>query len=520
MIDIVLHGGWVVDGAGGPPFRADIVVEHGRIRDVGYFPDVTAAESIDCTGRYLLPGLIDTHSHADSAVLQADAALALLRQGVTTVVAGQDGVSYAPGDGGYGTEYFGALNGPHPSYSGGGVASMLAGYDGASPVNVAYLVPHGTVRHLVMDYASRPPTGDELTLMVSLVQQGLDEGAVGLSTGLDYVPGRFAEVPEFVALCRPVAAAGGLYVSHTRGYEARAAVGVEELRAIAAGSGVTAHISHYHGPADTLAGLLDDSRAAGVDVTFDAYPYRAGFTLLAMPIVPATMMARGMAAAAAQLADESVRSALIRDHLPAVAGQPSIGPGWPERVRIAHVGAPEYAWVQGLTLAEAAARSGDSPGELAYRMLAASRLAVSAVMTLPDRTVEELRALLRHEAHMGGSDGIFVGAHPHPRAYGTFARYLGRHTREFGDFTWGAIASHLAGHPARRFGLARRGLLISGYAADIAVIDPAQVSDRATYDDPRQLADGIDDVLVNGAIVLRDGKLTGTHSGLGLRRAS
>ncbi|HEX3815048.1 MAG TPA: amidohydrolase family protein [Mycobacteriales bacterium] len=520
-VDVLLHGGWVVDGTGTPPFRADVVIDGGRIRDVGYFPAgeaVEAAESVDCSGRYLLPGLIDAHSHADSAVLQADAALALLRQGVTTVVAGQDGVSFAPGDGGYGTEYFGALNGVLPSYSGGGVAALLAGYAGATPVNVAYLVPHGTVRHEVMGYDEREATADELARMVALVQQGLDEGAVGLSTGLDYVPGRFAGVPEFVALCRPVAAAGGLYVSHTRGYETRASIGVGEVREIARGSGVISHISHYHGPAESLAGLIDESRAGGVDVTFDAYPYRAGFTLLAMPILPATMMRSGLAAAAAQLADEKVRAELVRDYVPTIENQPSLGPGWPERVRIAHVGAAEYAWVEGLTLAEAAARAEVSPGELAYRMMAAARLAVSAVMTLPGRSVEELRALLRHEAHMGGSDGIFVGTHPHPRAYGTFARYLGRHTRELGDYTWGGIAAHLAGHPARRYGLRRRGLVVPDYAADVIVVDPATVADRATYDEPRLPAVGIDDVLVNGEIVLRDGKLSGTNSGVGLRR--
>lgn len=513
---ILLHGGWVVDGTGTPPFRADIVVEDGRIRDIGYFPSLEA-ETIDCTGRYLLPGFVDAHSHADSAVFSADSALALLRQGVTTVVAGQDGVSYAPGDGKFATEYFGAINGSHPGYSG-GVARLLASYDKATPVNVAYLIPHGTVRHTVLGYAERPATGDELTQMVSLVRQGLDEGAVGLSTGLDYVPGRFADVPEFVALCRPVAEVGGLYVSHMRGYETRAAIGVDEVREIVRGSGIAAHISHYHGPAEFLGGLIDESRASDVDVTFDAYPYMAGFTLLAMPIVPPTLMRNGMAAAAAALADDSIREDLVRNHIPTIDQQPSLGPGWPERVRLAHVGAPEYAWAESMTLANAALRAELPPGEFAYRMLAAANLAVSAVMTLPGRTEEELRALLRHEAHMGGSDGIYLGSHPHPRAYGTFARYLGHLTRELGDYTWGGIASHLAGHPARRFGLRRRGLLISGYAADIAVVDPARVTDRATYDEPRLLAEGIDDVLVNGVPVLRGGALTGTNSGLGLRR--
>ncbi len=517
-LDVLLHGGWVVDGAGTPPFRADVVVQDGRIRDVGYFPTADATEAIDCTDRYVMPGMIDAHSHADSAVLRAEPALALLRQGVTTVVAGQDGVSYAPGDGGYGASYFGALNGEHPTYQGNGVAGLLATYDGTTPVNVAYLLPHGTIRHEVMGFADRRPSDEELAAMVALVRQGLEEGAVGLSTGLDYVPGRFAEVPEFAALCAPVAQAGALYVSHTRGYETRANIGVDEVRQIVRGSGVNAHISHYHGPAELLARLIDESRAAGVDVTFDAYPYRAGFTLLAMPLLPPTLMSRGLSAAAEQLANEEFRADLVREHIPTIDNQPSLGPGWPDRVRLAHVGAADYAWAEGMTLAGAAERDGSSPGEFAYRILAAARLAVSAVMTLPGRSVEELRTLLRHEAQMGGSDGIFIGSHPHPRAYGTFARYLGQHTREFGDYTWGAIATRLAGHPARRFGLARRGVVTAGYAADLIVVDPAIVADRATYDEPRQLAVGIDDVVVGGEVVLRDGKLTGVNSGQGLRR--
>jgi len=264
--------------------------------------------------------------------------------------------------------------------------------------------------------------------------------------------------------------------------------------------------------------LIDRARASDVDVTFDAYPYMAGFTLLAMPIVPASLLRNGMAAAAAALRDESIRNDLVRNHIPTVDQQPSLGPGWPQRVRLAHVAAPEYAWAESMTLAAAAAKAELPVGEFAYRMLAAANLAVSAVMTLPGRTEEELRALLRHETHMGGSDGIYLGSHPHPRAYGTFARYLGRLTRQFGDYTWGGIAAHLAGHPARRFGLRRRGLLIPGYAADIAVVDPERVTDRATYDEPRLLADGIDDVLVNGIPVLRSGKPTGAKSGLGLRR--
>jgi N-acyl-D-amino-acid deacylase len=518
-IDVVLRGGWVSDGTSGPLYRADVLVGGGRIVDVGLFPAAQAATVIDCTGRYLMPGFIDAHSHADSAVFTAEAQLALLRQGVTTVVAGQDGVSYAPGDGRYATRYFGPLNGTHPTYQGGGVAALLASYDRTTPVNVAYLVPHGTVRQEVLGSTERAADEHEIKQMIRLIEVGLEEGAAGFSTGLDYAPGRFADTAELIELCKPVAAVSALYVSHLRGYEGRATVGVDEMRAIGVGSGAAVHASHYHGPADLLIELVDDARADGIDMTFDAYPYRRGFTLLGMFMLPPSMLVLDAAEVARQLADPVARAALVRDHGPSIAESPSLGDGWPARATFGYVGSAEFAWAEGLTLAEAAGRDGSDPIDFGFRIMAASELAVSAVMELPPgRSVDELRALIRHEAHMVGSDGIYIGGHPHPRAWGTFARLLGRHTREWGDLSWAQAASHLAGHPARRYGLADRGLIRRGQAADIAVVDPRTVGDNATYAEPRTPASGVDDVLVNGEVVLRDGALTGVKAGMGLRR--
>jgi N-acyl-D-amino-acid deacylase len=285
----VVDGGQVVGGARPGPRRADVLVSAGRIEailDPGGRPPA-GAEVVDCAGRLVMPGFVDTHSHADAAVFEPDVQRALLRQGVTTIIAGQDGVSYAPGDGRYASGYFAALNGAHPAYRGGGVAGLLAGYDGRIPLNVGYLVPHGTVRHEVMGSADRAATVAELDAMRRLVAAGLSEGAVGLSSGLDYVPGLFADAGELALLCRPVAEAGGVYVTHMRGgYETNAKAGVDEVRLICRDSGVRAHISHLHGPAPLLLGLVAGARSEGIDLTFDAYPYRAGCTLLSMPRCP------------------------------------------------------------------------------------------------------------------------------------------------------------------------------------------------------------------------------------------
>jgi N-acyl-D-amino-acid deacylase len=516
VADLLLRGGLVVDGGSGEPRRADVAVTAGRIQSVATDP-ARAADVIDCTDRLVLPGFVDAHSHADAAIFQPDTQRALLRQGVTTIIAGQDGVSYAPGDGGYATEYFAALLGPHPLYRGGGVGALLAGYDQAVRCNVGYLVPHGTVRYEVMGRADRAPTDAERRAMLRLVARAMAEGALGMSSGLDYVPGLFADAAELTLLCTEVARADGIYVAHMRGgYESHSRVGVDEVRAIQDGSGVRAHISHLHGPAALLLELL----AGEPELTFDAYPYRAGFTLLSMPVLPADLLALGSRQAAERLADPVVRGRLLRDWLPRVAAQPHLGAGWTQRVTLGYVGAPGYRWAAGYTIAAAAARAGRDPDTFMLDLLAASDLAVSAVMPLPPgRSADELAAVLTHDAHLVGTDGIYLGTHPHPRAWGTFGRYLARYVRERAELSWAQAAAHLSSRAAVRFRLGRRGFIRPGYLADLAVIDPATVADTATYGSPRGLGTGIADVLVAGIPVLRDGELTEALPGTGLRRA-
>ena len=518
----VLRGGTVVDGSGGAPRLADLAIRGSRIEAVGRIPAEPGDAVLDVAGRYLLPGFIDAHTHADAAVFLADVQRGLLRQGVTSVVGGQDGVSYAPGDGAYATSYFAAINGSHPTYVGGGVADLLSSYDGTTPVNVGYLVPAGTVRHQVRVFAPGPATPDELAAMAELVRVGLDQGALGLSSGLDYVPNAYAQTAELVELCRPLAHAGGLYVTHMRGgYEHNSGVGVAEVAEIALATGVSVHISHYHGPSGLLLGLVDDLTAQGVDITFDNYPYRRGCTVLSMPLLPTTLLDGPNAEVATRLRDPSVRADLLDNWFPLLESDPDIGPEWPEDFTVAHVAAPEYDWTHGLTLRAAAERAGMAPAPFSLDLLAASRLEVSVVMRVRDqRPYEDLAKLISHERQVAGSDGVFVGAHPHPRAWGTFAKILRVFTRERGDLTWAEAAVHLSGRTARRFGLSDRGRLRPGYVADVLVVDPETVADRSRYEDPRRDAVGIDDVFVGGQQVLLGGELTGVNAGRGLRRSA
>lgn len=514
VFDVIVRGGWLLDGTGAAAYRADVAVQGDRIAALGRLDLAETAHEIDASGRFVVPGFVDAHVHGDAVVRDPGVQLAALRQGVTTFVLGQDGLSYAPASPAtlsYVSRYFAAVNGPHDAFAGGGVADLLATYTGTTALNTAYLAPHGTIRYEVMGAAERAATADEMSRMRRLVEESLDEGAVGLSTGLEYAPGRYADAAELAELCRPVAARGLPYVSHMRGYEADAPTGVAEIREIARQSGVAAHISHFHGPAERLAALVDDSRAEGLDLTFDSYPYLRGSTILAMVTLPPWLPTADPERTLAALADPEVRHRLDTEWFAARADV------WP-RITLSYVPSERWHWAEGLPLVTVADKAGLTPAETCVELLRATGLTVGCVFGQPPTNSEEsVRALLRHPAQMGSSDGIYVGGHPHPRGWGAFARVLARHVRELGDLSWEEAVVHLSAHPARRFGFAGRGLLRVGNVADIAVIDRDRVADVATYDDPRRPATGVDDVLVNGRPVLAGGELTGVLAGTPLR---
>lgn len=512
MIEVLIRGGWVVDGTGAPPFRADVAVSGGRITEVGALSGASAQSQIDATGRYVLPGFIDAHVHGEAAVFDADVQLAALRQGVTTFVLGQDGVSFAPANAAtlaYVSRYFAPINGRHPGLGEGplSVADLLATYHRRVPLNTAYLLPHGTIRHNVLGPARRRADDGELAAMRDQVERGLSEGAVGLSTGLEYVPGGYADAAEVAALCAPVAAAGLPYVTHMRGYEDNAGDAMAEVLEIARAGGVAPHVSHYHGPAGKLIALVDEARADGVDLTFDSYPYLRGCSMLTLLTLPGWLPIADLDATVEALRDPAVRARLQRE--------------WPagllRRITLSHLPAGELRWAEGMALPEAAARAGKPPGDFCCDLLVATRLEAGCVFGQPPTNTEEsVRALLRHPAHTAGSDAIYQGGHPHPRGWGAFARLLARHVRELGDLTWEQAAGHLSAHAARRFRLTDRGLVRRGFAADLVVLDPGTVADRARYEHPREPACGIDHVLVAGVPVLTDGSLTGALPGRAL----
>lgn len=514
MFDVVICGAMVADGTGAPPWRADVGIAGATVTAMGRLSGATAGEVVDAAGRLVMPGFVDTHSHADVRVLDDAVQKALLRQGVTSIVTGQDGVSFAPGSAGtveWASRYFAGINGPAASVWADGLS--LREYreclDRRVRVNTAHLLPHGTLRHDVAGLAQVLDGGQRRELL-RRVELGLADGACGLSTGLHYVPGRYGDVDEFAAVGDVLAAAGRPYVTHMRGYEADAWVGMDEVRRIAARSGVAVHVSHMHGPSNMLIDLVDGAREDGVDITFDSYPYLRGFTLLTVPLLPPDLLGLAPAVLVERLGDHEVVSRLQDEWFPRVAQVF-------DRAVIASAPAEEFRHAEGMSVAEAAAKTGMAAGRFAIELLRATGAAVTSVFRQPPTNTDaDVRALLRHEAHMGGSDGIFLGGRPHPRAWGTFAKFLATHTREQGNWTWGEASLHLAGHPARRFGLTDRGILRPGAAADLILVDPDRVQDTATYPDPMRPALGIGDVWVNGQRVLREGELTPTLAGRAL----
>jgi N-acyl-D-amino-acid deacylase len=516
MFDLLITGGRVVDGSGLAWFRADVGIRGDRIAAVGPLGNAEARQRLDVAGKVVAPGFIDAHVHGDLMLLADPLHEAAIRQGVTTYVLGQDGVAMAPASPAtldHMRRYTAGFSGnPDLPLRWSSMAEYLALFDRRSAVNVACLVPNGNVRMEAMGLATRPPTADELRHMGRLVREAMEQGAVGLSSGLDYIPSRYAGTDELAALCREIAPYGGVYVTHMRRYDPQGVLeSLDEVFRIGREAGCPVHVSHFNSRADLVLPRIDAARAGGTDVTYDLYCYLAGSSILAMVALPPWVQEGGVEATLARLRDPAVRERLRSEHFTTPRGP--LGP-----VRLSYVAAPDFRQLEGRALEDAAGETGQSIGDFVCDLLLASGLAVGCVAPHRERGEEDVRALTRHPAMMAGSDGIFTGSCPHPRGCGCFARYLGHHVREAQTWTLEEAVAHLAGHAARRFGLKDRGLLREGMAADIVVFDPDTIADRATYEHGRLLAVGVEDVFVNGELVLHRGERTAALPGRGLRR--
>jgi N-acyl-D-amino-acid deacylase len=527
-LDLVIRNGLVVDGSGAPGQRLDVGVMGDRIEAVDRLDHVEAGRVLDVAGHVVAPGFIDTHAHSDLMLLAEPQHTPKLCQGVTTEIIAQDGLSFAPLSPANLRLYVRYLSGlygkPDLDYSWSSVAEFRACFDRRVAVNTVYLVPHGTVRLEVMGMRDAPLVDDALERAQALVERGLAEGAVGLSTGLSYFPQSYSDTDEIVALCRPVAAAGAVYVTHIRTvFRGQPFDPVVETLDIGRRTRAKVHFSHFRtgpltaGKVRERMAAIDAAQTDGVDVSLETYPYPSGSSL-ALQLVPAWAHAGGPDAILERLRDPAQR-ARIASELAAV--RDSIQPGtWAERI-YSRLPSAHNRDLLGKTMLEAAElRGATSPEELLLDLLLEEDLDVGHVQTPPavdvwDQINRDIMQLFERPNYMVGSDSISAGQHPHPRLYGCFPRLLGRFRRDYGGSLEGLVHRATA-VAAGRFGLADRGLLQPGNAADIVVFDPDTLTDTATYEQPMSLPIGIDYVLVNGQLAVEQGQPTGVLAGRAL----
>lgn len=524
MDDVVLRGPLIADGTGAPAYRADVSIKDGVIASIGENP--TGTRTVDADGLVLAPGFIDMHSHSDLRVLAEPDHLAKVSQGVTTEVLGQDGLSYAPVDDEVLATLRGQLAGwnddpPGFDWDWRSVGEYLDRLDRGIAVNAAYLVPQGTLRMLVVGWDDRPATESEVDRMRTVLAQSLAEGAMGMSSGLTYTPGMYADTSELVRLCEVVARHGGFYSPHHRSYGAGALEAYAEMVDVSKRSGCALHLAHAtmnfpvnKGRAPELLALLDEAIAGGADITLDTYPYLPGATYLSA-LLPSWATEGGPERTLARLSDVDTRER-IRAEIEETGsdGCHGVPVDW-DSIEINGVRAERNAHLVGASVAASARRLGRAPADLYFDVLTDERLGTSCLMHVGHE--ENVRAIMRHPAHTGGSDGLLVGDRPHPRAWGTFPRYFARYVRELGVLSLEECVEHLTGRAAKRLRLRDRGLVREGFAADLVLFDPETIADTATFDEPRQQAAGIPYVFCNGVPVIDDGTATGALPGHSLR---
>jgi N-acyl-D-amino-acid deacylase len=491
--DLVVRGGTVYDGTGTPGIRADVAVRGDRIVGVGAIAERGGVE-LDATGLAVSPGFIDVHSHDDFAVLTDPQMAFKVMQGVTTDVVGNCGSGVIPFDAGLRRfRRFDPEANPPPWDS---FRTYLARVDEVAPsCNVAVLIGHGSLRHGVMGLDQRVPTTAELEQMRGWVREGVEAGAVGLSTGLIYEPGRYARTEEVIELVKELQGGRGLYATHMRNEAAGLLDAVTEAIRIGEEGGVPVQISHHKAGGrdnwgrvrDSLR-LIESARSRGLDVTADQYPYTAGSTSL----------------------HAVIQNGAFRTDSPG-----GIGTLAGKDVLIAS--APQHREWEGLRLSELTTRWGLSDEDAARQVVEAEGEACFVVVFSMDEA--DVRTVMAHPTTMIGSDGVpAAGSKPHPRLYGCFPRVLGHYTRDERVLDLPTAIHRMTGMPAAKFQLVDRGAIRESALADLVVFDPARIRDTATYEDPRRFPDGIRAVFVNGVAVARDGAHTGARPGRAVRR--
>ena len=525
----LIKNGQIIDGTGKEGFEGDLLIENERITAIGLIEAADVDQIFDVQGKIVAPGFIDTHSHSDLQVLVSPYIEPKIRQGVTTELLGQDGISMAP----LPTQYISPWR------------KNLAGLDGDSDtiewsyettdgylkllekqgvgLNEAYLVPHGNVRMEAMGLTNRPPTAPELQKMCDITNREMQAGAYGLSTGLIYMPCAYSGLSELVALCKVVAKYDGVFVVHQRSEADTILESMEEILEIGRQSGVKLHFSHFKVCGrknwrfiEPVIALLDKAKAEGLRVSFDQYPYVAGSTMLGV-ILPPWVHDGGTDQLLKRLEDADLRQKMIYDMEHGLYGWDNfVDFAGLDQIFVTSVKSQKNMDLIGKNLVEIGLIRQKDTYESVFDLLYEEENAVGMVDFYG---IEEhvIRFMCRPEQNVC-TDGL-LGGKPHPRVYGSFPRVLGKYVREEKALTLESAIYKMTGKPAAVFGFKDRGTIQIGNFADLVIFDPKVIMDRGTFIEPIQYPDGIHAVFINGEIVLQQGLYEKKCPGKVLRRS-
>jgi N-acyl-D-amino-acid deacylase len=502
MLDLIIKHGTVIDGVKSKRYQADVGVQGDRIAQIGQLDNVTARQVVDARGKIVAPGFVDVHNHSDAWLLKTAHLFSKTSQGFTTEVIMADGISYAPVNAhtiGEWIYYLRALDGLRlDEYQGWqSLDDYMRLLEGNNVQNVITHIPYANLRSLACGFGRAAPDDFQMHQIVREVELGMEAGAVGLSTGLDYLAQCFATDDELIEACRPMVADQGLYVTHMR-YKRGTLAALREAVSIGRRAGVPVHISHLKGStlqeSDEILNYIDKVAVNEVDFSFDVYPYLPGSTMLNY-LLPYEVWEDGPLGVLSKL-----RAPQVRARFAASLGELQL-----EDVHIAWVQGKENARHQGKTLGQYVREMKAAPADALCNLLIEENLAVLLVFHQGEDNL--IAPFLSHRLYMMGTDGIFhkEGA-IHPRQYGSATRLLGPCVRDQQLFSLEEAVYKLSGYPAVRFGLRNRGFIREGAYADLVVFDPTTVQDRASYQEPHQISVGMEYVVVNGVPIIRNGR--------------
>jgi N-acyl-D-amino-acid deacylase len=520
MLDLLIRDGLIIDGTGNPGYYGAIAIANERVHVLrGDVSRVEAARVVDATGRVICPGFIDMHAHSGLVLLAEPRHEPKVHQGVTTELIGVDGCSYAPFHSHDDFLRFVQINAGldgNPALPGrwSTVEQYLDMFTNRAAVNVVYIIGNSPLRIAAMGWDDRPATPRDLENMRALLRTGMEEGAFGMSTGLDYPPGSYADTAELTALSETSARLGGIYHTHVRySLGDRFLDPFREALEIGRGSTVPVHITHFYhrttspGGASRMLDLVEGAREEGLDVTFDSYPYNLSSTRLTI-LLPQWTHDGGYERLKAVLSDPKQRERLRKDMGPRASS-------WQD-MWLTNFKKQANHRFEGRSIAQVADMMDRDPIDVVCDILADEDLEVSYVSA--GGNLATLPKFVSHPLSMVGSDALLIGDFPSPRTYGTFPIILSEFVREERWMALPDAIRKMTSFPAQRLGLPDRGLLRDGFKADVVVFDPKTVRAPATRTQPKQLPVGIDHVIVNGKVVIDQGKHTGVLAGRALRR--